>query len=53
MAATAEAERGKLTVVFVDDGNGWPPKRYRRPLVRRTVKKALDLLYAEANETGA
>ena len=52
MAATAEVARKKLTVVFAG-GSGFQTLRYRRPLVGRTVRKALDELDAEAMESSS
>ena len=48
MTVTAEATREKLKVVFVYADR--PPLCYRRPLVGRTVWKALDELREEAED---
>ena len=51
MSATARVERKKMTVVFTYDGfRPPPPRRYRRPFVGRTVRKALDELDDEADK---
>jgi len=48
VTVTAEATREKLKVVFVYADR--PPLCYRRPLVGRTVWKALDELRKEATK---